>query len=40
MNWLPEALPTDFPHGADGLLFAHAGGQLVALPNGAGFPLS
>ena len=38
-NWLPESLPADFPHGSDGLRFAHAGGELVALPNGWGFEL-
>jgi hypothetical protein len=39
VNWLPESLPADFPHGTDGLRFAHAGGELVALPNGWGFSL-
>jgi hypothetical protein len=39
VNWLPESLPADFPHGSDGLRFAHAGGELVALPNGWGFSL-
>ena len=40
VNWLPESLPTDFPHGTDGLRFAHPGGELVVLPNGFGFALS
>jgi hypothetical protein len=39
VNRLPESLPADFPHGADGLRFAHAGGELVALPNGWAFSL-
>lgn len=39
VNRLPESLPADFPHGADGLRFAHAGGELVALPNGCAFSL-
>ena len=39
VNWLPDALPADFPHGSVGLRFAHAGGELVALPNGWGFSL-
>jgi hypothetical protein len=39
VNWLPESLPAEFPHGSDGLRFAHAGGELVALPNGWGFSL-
>jgi hypothetical protein len=25
VNWLPESLPADFPHGASGLCFARAG---------------
>lgn len=40
VNWLPESLPADFPHGASGLCFAHAGGQVVVLPGGAGFALA
>ena len=36
---LPDALPADFPHGRDGLRFAHAGGEIVALPDGCGFSL-
>ena len=28
VNWLPESLPADFPHGSVGLRFAHAGGEL------------
>jgi hypothetical protein len=39
VNWLPESLPLDFPHGADGLCFAHAEGDIVVLPCGAGFEL-
>ena len=39
-NWLPESLPTGFPYGANGLCFAHAGGEVVALPDGAGFALA
>ena len=39
VNWLPESLPADFPHGSVGLRFAHAGGELVALPNGWSFSL-
>ena len=39
-EWLPESLPADFPLGAAGLCFAHAGGgAIVALPDGAGFAL-
>jgi len=39
-EWLPEFLPADFPLGAAGLCFAHAGGgAIVALPDGAGFTL-
>ena len=39
-EWLPESLPADFPFGAAGLCFAHAGGgAIVALPDGAGFTL-
>jgi hypothetical protein len=39
-EWLPESLPADFPLGAAGLCFAHAGGgAIVALPDGAGFTL-
>ena len=39
-EWLPESLPADFPFGAAGLRFAHAGGgAIVALPDGAGFTL-
>jgi hypothetical protein len=37
--WLPESLPLDFPHGADGLCFAHAGGEVVVLPDGCSFAL-
>ena len=40
VNWLPESLPADFPHGASGLCFAHAGGAIVVLPGGAGFALA
>ena len=40
VNWLPESLPVGFPHGADGLCFAHAGGAVVVLPDGAGFALA
>ena len=36
VNWLPESLPADFPLGASGLCFAHAGGAVVVLPCGAG----
>jgi hypothetical protein len=39
VNWLPESLPVGFPHGADGLRFAHAGGEIVLLPDGFGFAL-
>ena len=39
VSWLPEALPADLPHGGVGLRFTHAGGELVALPNGCGFSL-
>ena len=40
VNWLPESLPLDFPHGASGLCFAHPGGEVVVLPNGCGFALA
>jgi hypothetical protein len=40
VNWLPESLPTDFPHGATGLRFTHRGGEVVVLPDGAGFTLA
>ena len=40
VNWLPESLPVGFPHGADGLCFAHAGGEVVVLPDGCGFVLA
>jgi hypothetical protein len=40
VNWLPESLPADFPHGASGLCFAHRGGAIVVLPDGAGFALA
>jgi hypothetical protein len=40
VNWLPESLPVDFPHGASGLCFAHPGGEVVVLPNGCGFALA
>jgi hypothetical protein len=40
VNWLPESLPLDFPHGASGLCFAHRGGEVVVLPNGCGFALA
>ena len=40
VNWLPESLPVGFPHGADGLCFAHAGGAVVVLPGGGGFALA
>ena len=39
VNWLPECLPVDFPHGADGLRITHAYGESVLLPNGCGFSL-
>ena len=39
-NWLPESLPIGVPYGASGLCFAHAGGEIVALPDGAGFALA
>ena len=39
VNELPPGLPTDFPYGSNGLRFAHAGGEVVALPNGGGFAL-
>jgi hypothetical protein len=39
VEWLPECLPEDFPHGRSGLCFAHAGGALVVLPDGAAFAL-
>lgn len=39
VNWLPESLPVGFPLGADGLCFAHTGGAVVVLPDGAGFAL-
>jgi hypothetical protein len=39
VNWLPEALPVRFPHGADGLCFTHPGGEVVVLPDGCGFAL-
>jgi hypothetical protein len=39
VNWLPECLPLDFPHGADGLRMTHAYGDSVVLPNGWGFSL-
>src|SRR5688572_25391081 len=29
VNWLPESLPLEFPHGASGLCFAHPGGEVV-----------
>ena len=40
VNWLPESLPLDFPHGASGLCFAHQGGEVVVLPDGCGFALA
>ena len=40
VNWLPESLPVDFPHGASGLCFAHRGGAVVVLPDGAGFAVA
>jgi hypothetical protein len=40
VNWLPESLPLDFPHGASGLCFAHPGGEVVVLPDGCGFALA
>ena len=40
VNWLPESLPLDFPHGASGLCFAHRGGEVVVLPDGCGFALT
>lgn len=39
VNWLRESLPVGFPHGADGLCFAHAGGEIVVVPEGYGFAL-
>jgi hypothetical protein len=39
INWLPDCLPADFPHGADGLRITHAYGKSVVLPNGCGFVL-
>jgi hypothetical protein len=39
LNWLPESLPLDFPHGANGLCFEYRGGELVVLPDGGGFAL-
>jgi hypothetical protein len=39
VNSLPEALPTDFPHGASGLCFAHHSGEVVVLSDGGGFAL-
>ncbi|WP_028064643.1 hypothetical protein [Solirubrobacter soli] len=39
VSWLPESLPADFPHGSVGLRFAHAGGELVTLPDGWSFSL-
>ena len=39
VNWLPESLPLEFPHGASGLCFAHPGGEVVVLPDGCGFAL-
>ena len=39
VNWLPESLPADFPHGSVGLRFAHPGGESVVLPDGWGFAL-
>ena len=40
VNWLPESLPVGFPYGALGLCFAHEGGEIVVLPDGAGFALA
>jgi hypothetical protein len=40
VNWLPESLPVEFPYGASGLCFAHQGGEVVVLPDGAGFALA
>jgi hypothetical protein len=40
VNWLPESLPVGFPYGASGLCFAHQGGEVVVLPDGAGFALA
>jgi hypothetical protein len=40
VNWLPESLPVGFPYGALGLCFAHQGGEVVVLPDGAGFALA
>src|SRR3954465_14646916 len=40
VNWLPEALPVGFPHGADGLRFAPARGEGVGLPRGCGVRLA
>jgi hypothetical protein len=39
VTWLPECLPADFPHGADGLRITHAYGESVVLPNGCGLVL-
>jgi hypothetical protein len=35
VNWLPESLPLDFPHGADGLCFEHRGGEPSCGPTAA-----
>jgi hypothetical protein len=40
LNWLPESLPVEFPDGGSGLCFAHRGGEVVVLPDGAGFALA
>ena len=40
VSWLPESVPVGFPHGATGLCFAHSGGDVVVLPDGAGFALA
>jgi hypothetical protein len=40
VNWPPESPPLDFPHGASGLCFAHRGGEVVVLADGAGFALA
>ena len=40
VSWLPESLPVGFPHGAAGLCFTHSDGDVVVLPDGAGFALA
>jgi hypothetical protein len=36
VNWLPESLPVGFPHGADGLCFAHAAARSWWCPTATG----